>query len=94
MATSVSRPGIQPAAKDAGAGIALSADATRLRATEGSAATLACQEASAPDALLPVFDLADYLSGREDPAASAAQCRAVAECLRGAVADRLLRCPS
>ena len=84
MATSVSRPGVQPAAKDSGAGIALSAATTRLRAMEGSA----------PDALLPVFDLADYLSGREDPAACAAQCRAVAECLTGAGVNRLLRCLS
>ena len=83
MATCVHDARLQQPGKDGGAGIALSADTTHPRAADG-AATLASKEPLGPDALLPVFDLAEYLSGRGDPDASLAQCCALAECLRGA----------
>ncbi|KAK9842098.1 hypothetical protein WJX81_008332 [Elliptochloris bilobata] len=81
MATSIPEASIQQGPKDGGVGIALNADTTRLRAVDGSA-TLASEGPSHPEFLLPVFDLAEYLSGRADPGASHAQCRALAECLR------------
>ena len=85
MAASVPEAASQAGRKATGAGIALSADTTRLRAVDDPAASLASDGHSHSDFLLPVFDLADYLSGRTDPDASVRQCCALAECLRGAL---------
>ena len=85
MATSVPDEASQQGRKANAAGIALSADTTRLRAVNDPAASLASEGHSHSDFLLPVFDLADYLSGRTDPDAKLRQCCALAECLRGAL---------
>ena len=83
MATSVPDSASQQGCKAAGVGIALSADTTRLRAVDEPAASLVSEGHSHSEFLLPVFDLADYLSGRMDPDANCRQCRALAECLKG-----------
>lgn len=89
MATSVPETASQVVCKATGAGIALSADTTRMRAVNDPAASLASEGRSHSDFLLPVFDLADYLSGRTDPDANVRQCSALAECLRGALRSGL-----
>ena len=75
----------QQGRKGNAAGIALSADTMRLRAVNDPAASLATEGHSHSDFLLPVDDLAEYLSDRTDPDAKLRQCCALAECLRGAL---------
>lgn len=89
MATSVPDEASQQGRKANAAGIALSADTTRLRAVSDPAASLASEGHSHSDFLLPVFDLAEYLSGRTDPDARLRQCCGLAECLRGALSSLL-----